>query len=63
MEYKLIDISCLILIILVLTRIKDGEHMNPPLKKRVVIDSVTIVYFGQCLNFWISQDQQHILMK
>ncbi len=45
MEYKLIGISALILIILFLTWLKDGENMNPPLKRRAVIDSTTIVIF------------------
>lgn len=51
MEYKLIGISGLILIILVLTWIKDGEHMNPPLKKRTVIDIVTIGIFWAVFEF------------
>ena len=51
MEYKLIGISCLILIILGLTWIKDGEHMNPPLKKRTVIDIVTIGIFWAVFEF------------
>src|SRR5574337_1101168 len=51
MEYKLIGISCLILIILGLTWIKDGEHMNPPLKKRAVIDIVTIGIFWVVFEF------------
>lgn len=34
MEYKLLGISGLILIILLLTWLKDGENMNPPLKRR-----------------------------
>ena len=42
MEYKLMGISVLILIILVLTWIKDGEKMDPPLKKRMVIDITAI---------------------
>lgn len=51
MEYKLIGISCLILIILGLTWLKEGEKMNPPLKKRVVIDSVTIGIFWAVFEF------------
>ena len=45
MEYKLIGISGLILIILLLTWLKDGENMNPPLKRRAVIDITTIAIF------------------
>ena len=51
MEYKLMGISCLILIILVLTWIKDGEKMDPPLKKRMVIDIVTIGIFWAVFEF------------
>lgn len=51
MEYKLIGISCLILIILGLTWLHDGEHMNPPLKKRAVIDIVTICIFWAVFEF------------
>ncbi|CEN29121.1 Putative phage holin [Lactococcus piscium MKFS47] len=39
------------LIILGLTLLKDGEQMNPPLKKRVVIDSVTIGIFWAVFEF------------
>lgn len=45
-------ISCLILIILVLTWIKDGEKMDPPLKKRIVIDTVTIGIFWAVFEFF-----------
>ena len=51
MEYKLMGISVLILIILVLTWIKDGEKMDPPLKKRIVIDIVTIGIFWAVFEF------------
>ncbi len=52
MEYKLIGVSVLILIILFLTWLKDGENMNPPLKKRAVIDSTTIVIFWIVYEFY-----------
>ena len=52
MEYKLMGISVLILIILVLTWIKDGEKMDPPLKKRMVIDIVTIGIFWAVFEFY-----------
>ena len=52
MEYKLMGISVLILIILVLTWIKDGEKMDPPLKKRMVIDIVTICIFWAVFEFY-----------
>ena len=52
MEYKLIGISCLILIILVLSWIKDGEKMNPPIKRRMVIDIVTIGIFWAVFEFY-----------
>ena len=44
-------ISVLILIILGLTWIKDGEKMDPPLKKRIVIDIVTIGIFWAVFEF------------
>lgn len=44
-------ISGLILIILFLTWIKDGENMNPPLKRRAVIDIVTIGIFWVVFEF------------
>ena len=52
MEYKLMGISVLILIILVLTWIKDGEKMDPPLKKRIVIDIVTTGIFWAVFEFY-----------
>lgn len=52
MEYKLIGVSALILIILFLTWLKDGENMNPPLKRRAVIDSTTIVIFWVVFEFY-----------
>ena len=58
MEYKLLGISGLILIILLLTWLKDGENMNPPLKRRAVIDSTTIVIFWIVFEFYnFSQDK------
>ena len=45
MEYKLLGISGLILIILLLTWLKDGENMNPPLERRAIIDFTTICIF------------------
>lgn len=44
-------ISCLIIIILVLSWIKDGEKMDPPIKRRMVIDSVTIAIFWAVFEF------------
>ena len=52
MEYKLLGISGLILIILLLTWLKDGENMNPPLEKRVVIDVMTIFIFWAVFEFY-----------
>ena len=52
MEYKLLGISGLILIILLLTWIKDGENMNPPLEKRAVIDMTTIAIFWAVYEFY-----------
>lgn len=52
MEYKLIGISGLILIILFLTWLKDGEHMNPSLKKRIIIDTTTIAIFWIVFEFY-----------
>ncbi len=52
MEYKLLGISGLILIILLLTWIKDGENMNPPLERRAVIDTTTICIFWIVYEFY-----------
>lgn len=52
MEYKLLGISGLILIILLLTWLKDGENMNPPLKRRAVIDITTICIFWAVYEFY-----------
>ncbi|MGO3617688.1 MAG: holin [Pseudolactococcus laudensis] len=58
MEYKLLGISGLILIILLLTWLKDGENMNPPLKRRAVIDMATIAIFWAVYEFYnYSQDK------
>ena len=58
MEYKLLGISGLILIILLLTWLKDGENMNPPLKRRAVIDMTTICIFWAVYEFYnYSQDK------
>ena len=52
MEYKLLGISGLILIILLLTWLKDGKHMNPPLKRRALIDTTTICIFWAVFEFY-----------
>ena len=52
MEYKLLGISGLILIILLLTWLKDGENMNPPLKRRAVIDVTTICILWIVYEFY-----------
>lgn len=52
MEYKLIGITGLILIILFLTWLKDGEKMDPSLKKRVIIDTTTIMIFWGVFEFY-----------
>ncbi len=52
MEYQLLGISGLILIILGLTWLKDGEKMDPPLKKRIIIDLTTIALFWIVFEFW-----------
>lgn len=52
MEYKLLGISGLILIILLLTWLKDGENMNPPLKRRAIIDTTTIAIFWIVYEFY-----------
>ena len=58
MEYKLLRVSGLILIILLLTWLKDGENMNPPLKRRAVIDMTTICIFWAVYEFYnYSQDK------
>ena len=58
MEYKLLGISGLILIILLLTWLKDGKHMNPPIERRVVIDMATICIFWIMYEFYnYSQDK------
>ena len=45
-------ISGLILIILLLTWIKDGKHMNPPIERRAVIDITTICIFWVVYEFY-----------
>ncbi len=45
MILKLLFISVLVLAILFVTWVKDRENMNPPLKRRVVIDLTTIAIF------------------
>lgn len=58
MEYKLLGVSGLILIILLLTWLKDGENMNPPLKRRAVIDMTTIAIFWVIYEFYnFSEDK------
>lgn len=58
MEYKLLGISGLILIILLLTWLKDGENMNPPLRRRSIIDFTTICIFWAVYEFYnYSQDK------
>ncbi|NCB81813.1 MAG: holin [Bacilli bacterium] len=58
MEYKLLGISGLILIILLLTWLKDGKHMNPPIERRAIIDTTTICIFWIVYEFYnYSQDK------
>lgn len=52
MEYKLLGVSGLILIILLLTWLKDGENMNPPLERRAIIDMTTICIFWVVYEFY-----------
>lgn len=52
MEYQLFGVSGLILIILGLTWLKDGEKMDPPLRKRIIIDLTTIALFWIVFEFW-----------
>ena len=52
MEYKLLGISGLILIILLLTWLKDGKHMNPPIERRAIIDFTTICIFWAVYEFY-----------
>ena len=52
MEYKLLGISVFILIILLLTWLKDGENMNPPLERRAIIDFTTICIFWIVYEFY-----------
>ncbi|RZI47976.1 holin [Lactococcus kimchii] len=51
MEYQLLGISGLVLIILGLTWFKEGEKMDPPLKKRIIIDLMTIALFWIVFEF------------
>ena len=61
MEYKLLGISGLILIILLLTWLKDGENMNPPLERRAVIDITTICIFWVVYEFYnFSKDKAFV---
>ena len=58
MEYKLLGVSGLILIILLLTWLKDGKHMNPPIERRAIIDFTTICIFWAVYEFYnYSQDK------
>lgn len=52
MEYQLLGVSGLILIILGLTWLKDGEKMDPPLRRRIIIDLTTIALFWIVFEFW-----------
>ena len=52
MEYKLLGVSGLILIILLLTWLKDGKHMNPPIERRAIIDMTTIAIFWIVYEFY-----------
>lgn len=61
MEYKLLGVSGLILIILLLTWLKDGENMNPPLKRRAIIDTTTISIFWIVYEFYnFSKDKAFV---
>ncbi|MCJ1998489.1 holin [Pseudolactococcus paracarnosus] len=61
MEYKLLGISGLILIILLLTWLKDGKHMNPPIERRAIIDMVTIAIFWVVYEFYnFSRDKAFV---
>lgn len=51
---QLIAITTLILLILYMTWVKDGEHMSPPLNRRLVIDFSTIAVFWILeLLYWL----------
>lgn len=52
MEYSLCGITVLILVNLVLTWLKDGEKMDPPFKRRLLIDLVTIALFWGAFEFF-----------
>lgn len=45
MIFTLTAITVLILLILYMTWVKDGEHMQPPINRRIVIDFSTIAIF------------------
>ena len=61
MEYKLLGVSGLILIILLLTWLKDGKHMNPPIERRAIIDMTTICIFWIVYEFYnFSRDKAFI---
>ena len=61
MEYKLLGVSGLILIILLLTWLKDGENMNPPLERRAIIDFTTICIFWAVYEFYnFSKDKAFV---
>lgn len=48
---KMILMTILILAILFATWVKDGEEMNPPLKRRLVIDLTVILSFGFYMQY------------
>lgn len=66
MEYKLLGVSGLILIILLLTWLKDGKRMNPPIERRAIIDMATIAIFWIVYEFYnFSKDkafEQEVVM-
>ena len=56
----------MILIILLLTWLKDGKRMNPPIERRAIIDMATIAIFWVVYEFYnYSQDkafEQEVVM-
>ena len=51
----------MILIILLLTWLKDGENMNPPLERRAIIDFTTICIFWAVYEFYnFSKDKAFV---
>jgi len=60
MTYKLITVSIMILIVLALTYLKDGDKMDPPLKRRAIIDTSTILLLWMAYGLYTFAPQKGV---